>query len=155
MPKTYLIWSLAKFPAFHFGLVFVSSFWVLPYCLSSFNTNWKLVSTGLSLLTGPSITFRVFQFLVLSQWRHILCSPSFPKMFNYIIDVFDTFWHINFKFVITVFKVWIAVFKIWYRGYYHHSMSLTVLSSRWVQKEYFKLASGTNSKTAPLVDTHV
>ena len=38
IPETYLIRSLANSAAFHFGLLFASSFWSLP-CLSPFKTN--------------------------------------------------------------------------------------------------------------------
>ena len=34
-------------------------------------------------------------FLIFSQWRDIFCSPSFPKIFNCIFNMFNMFWHIS------------------------------------------------------------
>ena len=107
------------------------------------------------VVNHQTLGFSFIQFLIFSQRRHIFCSRSFAKMFSYIFNMFNTFWHFNFKFVITVQSLnWSVTIYIQitndlasiYR-WYHHTIVLTALSSIWVllqvtQLELFKKVWG-------------
>ena len=71
-------------------------------CLSS-NTNTKLFLFGIAWFFGLHSFSYSHKFVTYST-RHL-----FQKMFNCIFNMLNSFWYIDFKFFITVFKVWIGL----------------------------------------------